>query len=313
MLVEGEEEAGGATIAELIQEQPERFAADICLVSDTGFIAQGIPAIEYGLRGIAYMQVSVRLADADLHSGLFGGGVMNPALALAHILASLKDPLTGKILIPGIYDNVPFLSDEEKQDLSRAAQSDETFLRSAANARAVHGEEGYTTIERTTARPSLDVNGIWAGFTGEGAKTIIPASAHAKVSIRIVGNEDPIRIMELFEQHIETVAPDAVYVSVQRIHHGDGVLLPIDSPCMNLAVEALEEAFGARPVFTRSGGSIPVVAIIKKSLGIDPIMIGYGLPDDGLHSPNEKFSLEQFEKGILCNMLLYKKIANNGQ
>ena len=311
LLLEGEEEAGGENIEALLLDptNKEKFKADYCLISDTGFVAEGYPTIEYGLRGIAYMQIDVKLSDGDLHSGLFGGGVQNPANALATILAELNDAHTNKMLIPGIYDDVADIDDDEREKLKQIPFSDEQFLKEAQNAHTTHPEAGFSVIEATAARPSLDINGIWSGFTGEGAKTIIAATAHAKVSIRTVPNQNPHKVAELFESHVTTVAPRGVSVSVHTIHVGHGALIDIQSTGVQLASEALEETFGAPVTYSRSGGSIPIVALIQQQLNIDPILIGYGLPDDALHSPNEKMSLEQFNKGIECNMRLYTKIA----
>lgn len=312
LLLEGEEEQGGENVEKLVTDEKyrEKFAADYCFLSDTGFVAPGKPTIDYGLRGMAYMQIDVKLCDRDLHSGLFGGGVLNPANALTQILSQLENPQTGKVLIPGFYDDVVDVDETERTNLSEIPYDEATFLKDAGNARAVRPEEGYTVTESTAARPNLTINGIWGGFMGEGAKTIIPATAHAKVSIRTVGNQDPEKIGEMFKDYVEKITPQEVDVSVDVIHVGDGVLVSTDSPAIKLAQAALEETFGAPVVFSRSGGSIPIVALIKKHLDIDPVLIGYGLPDDGLHSPNEKMSLEHFEKGIECNIHLYTSIAS---
>lgn len=311
LLIEGEEEMGGENIEALVSdpEYHERFAADYCFVSDTGFIAPNTPTIEYGLRGIAYMQINVHLAEQDLHSGLYGGTVLNPANALGYMLSRLEDPRTGMITIPGIYDDVIVPTNEERERLGSIPYHEPTFVKEAGNARALRPEEGYSVIESAAIRPSLDINGLWAGFTGDGAKTIIPATAHAKVSIRTVPNQDPKKVAKQFADYIHEIAPQEVAVEVETIHVGDGALIDITSDTVQHAVAALKETFNEDVVFSRSGGSIPVVALLQKHLKLDPVLIGYGLPDDGLHSPNEKFSLNQFYKGIECNLRLYQKIA----
>ncbi len=311
LAIEGQEEMGGENIEALLSEMPDKFAADVAVVSDTGFIAEDKPTLEYGLKGIAYMQIDVRLADADMHSGLYGGGVMNPANALTQILAQLQDPTTGKVLIPGFYDDVVDIDDQERVNLAKIPFDKESFLAEAAGAYDTWSEEGYTTIEHTAARPTLDINGIWAGFQGEGAKTIIPADAHAKVSMRLVANQDPKKIGELFGDFVHSIAPEQVVVSTQFIHAGDGVLIDVNSEYMRKAQAALERTFGGEVIFSRSGGSIPVVAQIYKQLEMDVILMGYGLPDDGLHSPNEKMGLQQFYKGIDCNIEFYKSLITS--
>jgi acetylornithine deacetylase/succinyl-diaminopimelate desuccinylase-like protein len=311
ILIEGEEEMGGENIAALFAqpEMQELFKADYGVLSDTEFLSAEQPALEYGLRGIAYMQIDVKLADFDLHSGLFGGGVRNPANALAYILTNLYDSETGKILIPGFYDDVIDIDAAERANLVSIPHDGAEFLKQAGNAKAPFGESGYSTIERTSARPTLDINGIWGGFMGEGAKTIIPATAHAKVSMRLVANQDPQKVAKLFADYVHEIAPSGVEVSVIEIHGGDGALIDRNSPAMQAAAKSLEMVFGKQPVFTRSGGSIPVVALVKKHLKIDPVMMGYGLPGDGLHSPNERFSLSQFENGIGCNKQFYRALT----
>lgn len=311
LLLEGEEESGGENIEWLVKEHAAtgKFDADVCLISDTGFVDSQSPTIEYALRGIVYAQIDVKLSDNDLHSGLYGGSVLNPANALSYIISKLYDATTGKILIPGIYNGVKKLGKKEKNDLSKIPFEANTYLKDAGNAKALFGENGFTTTERTTARPSLDINGIWGGFIGAGAKTIIPATAHAKISIRTVENQNPKEIAELLESYIKKISPKGVEVSIKVIHTGDGVSVNLNSKWMKIVSESLQEVFDNEVVFSRSGGSIPVAALIQNILKIDPILVGYGLPDDGLHAPNEKFSLNQFFKGIECNRLIYQTIA----
>ena len=313
VLIEGEEEIGGKNIDALIKDEQykELLKADYCLVSDTSFLGPNKPAIEYGLRGMAYMQIDVRMGERDLHSGIFGGAVPNPALALVHILSQLKDQKTGKVLVPGFYDDVVPVSDDERQRLAQLPFSPEEFAGEAGGIRKATPEEGYTVTESTCARPALDINGIWGGFMGAGAKTIIPATAHAKVSVRTVANQDPHTIAQGIQEYVYTIAPKEVSVEVTILHTGDGALVDVNSKGVQYAVTALEETFGAKVYFSRSGGSIPVVALLQKHLGLEPVLIGYGMPDDNLHSPNEKFSLEQFYKGMQCNISLYTRIAKD--
>lgn len=310
-MLEGEEEFGGENIEWLVEEYSSsgKFDADVCLISDTGFVDSTTPAIEYALRGIVYTQIDVRLSKNDLHSGLYGGSVLNPANALNHIISKLYDASTGKILIPGIYDNVKRLSKKEKENLSKIPFKESVYLKEAGHAKALFGEKGFTPIEQTTARPSLDINGIWGGCIGNGAKTIIPATAHAKISIRTVENQNPKEVGKLLEKYVKKIAPKEVDASLAIIHTGEGVSVNLNSKWMKLAAESLKEVFGDEVVFSRSGGSIPVAALIQNTLKIDSVLVGYGLPDDGLHGPNEKFSLKQFFKGIECNRLIYQKIA----
>ena len=313
LLIEGEEEVGSKNINRLIEQyaDSDKFAADMCLISDGPWVTKDDPTIEYGLKGIAYMQIDVRLADADLHSGLFGGGVLNPANALTQILAQLQDRETSKVLVPGFYDEVVGISEIEKKELSESPLTEEEFLNDAANSKAVWGEEGYSLIERVGARPTLDINGIWSGFQGEGTKTIIPATAHAKVSMRLVANQDPLVIAELFTKYVKDIADPAVDVDVSYLHGGDAVYVDLDSPYIKLAADAMEQAFGKTPIFSRSGGSIPAVAKIQNKLGVTPILINYGQPDDALHSPNEKLSKSNFINGINCSIRILELLSDS--
>jgi acetylornithine deacetylase/succinyl-diaminopimelate desuccinylase-like protein len=259
------------------------------------------------------MQIDVKLADADLHSGLFGGGVLNPAQALVYILSKLKDQETGKILVPGFLDDVEPISESEHDKLSKVPLSDQQFLSDAAHSKAVYGEEGYTTVERTTARPTLEINGIWGGYQGEGAKTIIPATAHAKVSMRLVGNQDPAKVGELFVDFVKQIAPSEVDVDVYTVHAGPAMLVNPDQPELKIAEAALRSAFEKDVVYARSGGSIPPIAMLQSQLGIKPILMDYGFADDNMHSPNERFSEDQFYRGIECNIAFlteYSKLNN---
>ena len=311
ILFEGEEENGSEALDKLVQDPnyKEMFAADMCVISDGPMEAEGVPTIEYGLRGISYMQIDVKLADADLHSGMFGGGVLNPANALTTILAKLIDIETGKILIPGFYDDVVDVTETERENLAKVPYSDKQFLHEAANSKTTWGDADYSVKERTVARPTLDINGIWGGFSGEGAKTIIPAEAHAKVSMRLVANQDPLKIADLFINYVNEIAPKEVDVKAWMIHKGDAVLINIDTPAIKKAAAALEQSFGNPAIYSRSGGSVPVIATIKKHLGINDIVtLNYGLADDAMHSPNEKMFVDNFYKGIETNVLFYNSL-----
>ena len=294
-LIEGEEEIGSPHLADFIEEHLARLAADVALVSDSHILGPDQPSILYGLRGMAYTEVVVSGPDHDLHSGVFGGTVRNPANALCEIVAALKDD-DGRVTVPGFYDNVR-LDAAERAALSKVPFS-EDGLRREAGVDQLWGEAGYTPLERVSARPTLDVNGIWGGFTGEGGKTIIPAKAAAKISMRLVPDQDPERIFQLFSRHVQELAPPEVRAEVRRLAEAVPVLIDRDIPEMRAAVAAYEKGFGKTPAFTREGGTIPVVGVFADKLQIPTILMGFGLPDDRLHSPNEKFSVENFHKGI---------------
>lgn len=312
IIYEGQEESGGENLHAWLQEKETQklLQADIAVVSDTGFRTDNTPAIIYGLRGVVYFQIDVQLAEHDLHSGTFGGSVLNPINALVYILHKLYDAETGLITIPGFYEDVVVLDEEEKKILSQIPFDEMQHLKDAGNAHESHGEKGYSHKERLCARPTMDINGIWGGFTDEGAKTIIPNSAHAKFSCRLVPNQEPEKIVGIIQKYIEAIAPIQVKVTISHLHSGHGILIDRKSAWMEAVVQALEETFGTKPVFDREGGSIPAVAGFKTYLGIDTLLFGYSLPDDNLHAPNEKFSLKQFERGIECNKRFYKNIAN---
>lgn len=306
-LVEGEEEIGSEHLDEFISEHRELLACDLAVISDTGMFARGLPSLTYGLRGLAYIQVNVFGARGDLHSGSFGGTIMNPAEALARIVAGLKDS-TGRILVPGFYDRVTELTQEERESYSRLPFSEEEY-RQSLGVPELYGEEGFTTLERQWARPTLEVNGIWGGFTGEGSKTVLPAEAHAKISCRLVPNQDPEEIAALLEEHIRRICPPGVRVEVERMHGGKPVLVPLDSPAMQAAARALARGFGKEPVFIRSGGSIPVVATFAEVLGVPTVLMGVGLPDENAHAPNEWFLLENYYGGIRSAVALWEELG----
>lgn len=307
-MIEGEEEVGSPHLSDFIDEHRERLAADLALVSDSTMLGPDQPSILYGLRGLAYTEVVVTGPDHDLHSGSFGGGVRNPANALAAIIAALKDD-DGHITVPGFYDDVQ-LDDEERANLARVP-FDEAAFRREAGVEKPWGEAGHTTVERIWGRPTLDVNGIWGGFTGEGGKTIIPSRASAKISMRLVPNQDPERVFQLFSEYVKELAPLEVQVEVRNLHGAVPVLIDRNIPEMKAAVTAYQKGFGKTPVFTREGGTIPVVGMFTGKLKIPTILMGFGLPDDRLHSPNEKFSIDNFHAGIRTSIYFLDALAKN--
>jgi acetylornithine deacetylase/succinyl-diaminopimelate desuccinylase-like protein len=294
-LIEGEEEIGSDHLGAYLTSHKNQLACDAVVVSDTAMFGRGIPSICVGLRGLAYLQVDVRGTSRDLHSGTFGGAVMNPANALVRMLASLKDA-KGKITVPGFYDRVRKLTKAEKKMLASLPHKDGEFKR-AIGAPTLWGEQDYSTLERIWARPTLDINGIWGGFTGTGAKTVIPAEAHAKISMRLVPDQRPDEIARLVSKHLMKIAPPAVKVTVERLHGGEPWVAPTDHPALVAAGRAVQKAFGKKPVFVREGGSIPVVADFSKMLEVPCVLMGIGLNDDNLHAPNEKLELDNFYRG----------------
>jgi acetylornithine deacetylase/succinyl-diaminopimelate desuccinylase-like protein len=295
-MIEGEEEVGSENLAIFVKNEKERLKADIILVSDTGMLANDVPSITTGLRGLSYVEVEVTGPNRDLHSGLYGGCVANPINVLADMIASLHDS-TGKITIPGFYDKVVELTDEERAEMAKAPFSHDAYCKALDIAETM-GEAGYSTMERGSIRPTLDVNGIWGGYTGEGAKTVIASKAFAKISMRLVPDQDPEEITHLFKNHFESIAPNAVKVLVKPHHGGEAAVTPIDSIGYKAASLAYEKAFGEKPIPVRSGGSIPIVAMFEKELGLKTILMGFGLDSDAIHSPNEHFGLFNFYKGI---------------
>lgn len=306
-LFEGEEEVGSEHLDEWILANRERLAADVAVISDSHILSEEQPTIVYGLRGLAYLEVHVETSRGDLHSGTYGGAVHNPVQALCEIVAQLHDA-NGTITVPGFYDEVRALSESERGELARVPYTDATLL-AETGAPQPWGEREFTVVERTTARPTLELNGIWGGFSGEGAKTVLPARAGAKISMRLVPDQDPWRIADLVSEQIQRLAPPTVRVTVKQLHHGKGAIVPPDIPAMQSASAAYEEIFGTRPIFTRSGGSIPVVATLQKELGMNTVLMGFGLPDDNLHAPNEKFTLSMFYRGIETAIIFYQKLA----
>ena len=308
-LVEGEEEVGSVNLVPLIKDNLEKLKADLILISDSSMFAKGMPSICYGLRGISYFELRVKGTNGDLHSGSFGGAVINPANALARIIAKLKDE-KGRILIPGIYDDVLPLTDEERKVFANLPHDDEKY-RKMLGAPELFGEEGYSTLERVWARPCLDVNGIISGYTGNGAKTVIPAKASAKISLRLVPNQTPDRVEELFRKYIEEIAPPSVEVEIETLHGGMPYISPIDNPIFDSVREALKKGFKADTVAIREGGSIPIVTDFTELLKSPVILIGFGLPDENAHAPNEWIDLENYQKGILSMAYLYEGLAKH--
>lgn len=295
-MIEGEEEVGSPNLAPWIKENVERLKCDVVLVSDTSMISMDHPSIETGLRGLAYLEVEVTGPNRDLHSGVYGGAVANPINILCKMIASLQDE-DNKITIPAFYDKVQELSKEDREALNQSPFDLEEYKKDLGIS-DIRGEAGYTTLERTGIRPTLDVNGIWGGYTGEGAKTVLPSKAHAKISMRLVPDQSPEEIADIFEAHFKSIAPESVQVKVKRDHGGEPVVTPTDSIAYKAAAKAIESTFGKTPIPTKGGGSIPIVAMFEEILGVKTVLLGFGLDNDNIHSPNEKFDLFNYYKGI---------------
>ncbi len=306
-MIEGEEEVGSANLGAWIIANKERLKGDVILISDTSMIANDIPSIDTGLRGLAYMEVEVTGPNRDLHSGVYGGAVANPINTLCKMIASCHDE-NNHITIPGFYDKVIELSKAERDEMAKAPFEINDFKKDL-NIEQEQGEKGYTTMERTGIRPTLDVNGIWGGYIGEGAKTVLPSKAFAKISMRLVPDQNSDEISKLFQKYFETIAPKSVKVKVTPHHGGEPVVVSQESSAFKAASNAMEEAFGKKPVPTRGGGSIPIVALFKKELGLDSILFGFGLDTDALHSPNEHYGLFNYYKGIETIPLFYKHFS----
>lgn len=306
-MIEGEEEVGSAHLGEFVKVNKSKLKADVILISDTSLISLDQPSITVGLRGLSYMEVQVTGPNRDLHSGVYGGAIANPANVLCQMIASLHDE-NGKVKIPGFYDDVVELSTEERAALNRAPFSLEDYKKELGIA-DVRGESGYTTLERTGTRPTLDVNGIWGGYTGEGAKTVLPSTASAKISMRLVPNQNPDKITALFTRHFQSLAPKSVTVKVTAHHGGEAAVTPTDSRAFRAAARAFEEVWGRTPIPTRDGGSIPIVALFKKELGLDTVLMGFGLDSDALHSPNEHYGIRNFLIGIETIVAFHRNFA----
>jgi acetylornithine deacetylase/succinyl-diaminopimelate desuccinylase-like protein len=296
VMIEGEEEVGSDNLGIFVAKNKEKLAADVVLISDTAMIANDVPSINTGLRGLSYVEVEVTGPVRDLHSGVYGGAVSNPINALCEMIASLHDA-DRRVTIPGFYDAVKELSDAERKALAEAPFDEKEYMRELG-VDAVRGEKGYTTEERSSIRPTLDVNGIWGGYIGEGAKTVLPSKANAKISMRLVPDQKSAAITKLFQDHFTKIAPPGVKVKVTPHHGGEAAVTPIDSPAYLAASKAMEETFGKKPIPTRGGGSIPIVALFEEELGLKTVLFGFGLDSDNIHSPNEKYGVFNYFQGI---------------
>ena len=306
-IIEGEEEVGSENLETFLKENTEKLACDIVLVSDTGIIANDVPSITVGLRGLSYVEVEVTGPNRDLHSGLYGGAVPNPINVLAEMIASLRDE-NKVITIPGFYDDVVELTAEERAAMAEAPWNDEDY-KASIGLSDIEGEKGYTSMERSSIRPTLDVNGIWGGYTGEGAKTVIASKAHAKISMRLVPDQDPDKITQMFEDHFKAIAPPSVSVKVTPHHGGQPAVTPTDSAAYKAASKAMETSFGKVPVPFRGGGSIPIVALFEQVLGQKTVLMGFGLDSDAIHSPNEHYGVFNYFKGIETIPLFFENFA----
>ena len=308
VILEGEEEVGGEQIARFIREHPDRLKADFALVSDTEMFAPELPTLCVGLRGMIYTEIEARGAKSDLHSGMYGGAAPNPFVALAQIIAQLKDS-AGRILIPGFYDAIKRPSDDELRTWQQLPFDEEHYRLTEVGSSRLTGEPGYSVLERTWARPSLDVHGMPGGFTGAGAKTVIPAKAVAKVSMRLVPDQTPQQAFAQYKSYVESLKPDGIELDVRLIHSGDPIVIGTDNPYIQAATHALKKVWGKETVFIRSGGSIPIVGDFERHLKIPTVMMGFGLPDDNLHAPNEKFHLANFYRGIESIIVFFEELG----
>lgn len=306
-MIEGEEEVGSINLGDFIQQYKLLYEGDVILISDTSMLANDVPSITTGIRGLSYMEVEVTGPNRDLHSGVYGGAVANPINILCQMIASLHDE-DRKITIPGFYDKVVNLSEDERKAMAEAPFNESEYKR-ALDVMVLDGEKGYTSTERTSIRPTLDVNGIWGGYTGEGAKTVLPSKAYAKISMRLVPHQTNEEISQLFEANFKAIAPSSVKVKVTALHGGNPVVTPSDSAAYRAAEKAYEETFLKKPIPVRSGGSIPIVALFKDTLGLDSVLMGFGLDSDAIHSPNEHFGIFNFYKGIDTIIAFYMHFA----
>jgi acetylornithine deacetylase/succinyl-diaminopimelate desuccinylase-like protein len=307
LLIEGEEEVGSAHLDDFIRANKSLLASSVVVISDSAMFDRGVPSICYSLRGLVYFQLDARGTKSDLHSGVFGGAVANPAMVLSQILAQMKDR-SGRIKIPGFYDRVRPLEDAERAAW-RTLPFNEKKYRKDLGAPKLFGETGYTTLERAWARPTFEVNGLLSGFTGDGAKTVIPAVAMAKISMRLVPDQHPDEIARLFDAYVRKIAPKTVELTVTRMHGGKPWITEYDNPFVQAAARAIEQGFGKTPVFCREGGSIPVVSTFQEELGVPTVLFGVGLPDENAHAPNERLDLGNFHSGVVASAILYDEIA----
>jgi acetylornithine deacetylase/succinyl-diaminopimelate desuccinylase-like protein len=308
ILIEGEEEIGSEHLEGFVRSHKNLLESDLVLISDSSMFARGIPSICYGLRGLAYMQVEVTGPDRDLHSGSFGGTIHNPIQALSEIIAGLHNS-RGKVAIPGFYDDVRPLSAYERKAFKRLPWNDRRYAKSLG-VKILHGETGFSTLERVWARPTLECNGIWGGYTGAGAKTVLPSKATAKISMRLVPDQKSEKIGRLFTRHIRKIAPQTVKVEVRWIHGGEAAITPIESPGVKAAAAAMEKGFGKKPLFQREGGSIPIVVQFKKLLDLDTVLLGFGLPDENAHAPDEFLNLENFFSGMKTSLHFFNELPH---
>jgi acetylornithine deacetylase/succinyl-diaminopimelate desuccinylase-like protein len=307
ILLEGEEEVGSANLDDFIRANKDELRANVVVISDSAMFARGVPSICYGLRGLVYCQIELRGSATDLHSGSFGGALANPAYVLAQMIAQMKDR-GGRVKIPGFYDDVRELQPEEREAWASLPFNERKYRKDFGIPK-LFGESGYTTLERTWARPTLEVNGLLSGFTGEGAKTVLPAVAMAKISMRLVPDQDPDKIADLFRAQVEKLAPKTVELTFTRMHGGKPWMTAYDNPFIQAAGRAIEKGFGQKPVFTREGGSIPVVSTFREELGLPAVLFGVGLPDENAHAPNEKLDLGNFHNGVIAAAYLYDEIG----
>lgn len=306
-LIEGEEEVGSANLGDFVKENKSKLKADVIVISDTSMIANDVPSITIGLRGLSYVEVEVTGPNRDLHSGVYGGAVPNPIQILCEMIASMKDK-KNHITIPGFYKDVLSVSKSERKEMAKAPFKEKAYKKDLGIDEVV-GEKGYTTVERTAIRPTFELNGIWGGYTGEGAKTVLPSKAYAKISMRLVPNQSSEKITALFSKYFKKIAPKSVKVKVTPHHGGEPVVTPTDSIAYQAASMAMEETFGKKPIPTREGGSIPIVALFEKELGLKSVLMGFGLNSDDIHSPNEHYGIFNFMKGIQTIPLFYKNYA----
>jgi acetylornithine deacetylase/succinyl-diaminopimelate desuccinylase-like protein len=308
-ILEGEEEVGSEHLDDFVRGHKADLKADVVVISDSPMFARGVPSICYGLRGLVYFQIDLRGSSTDLHSGSFGGAVANPAFVLAQMIAQMKDR-GGRIKVPGFYDDVKPIDEAERTAWASLPFNEKTYKKDFGIPK-LFGETDYTTLERTWARPTLEVNGLLSGFTGEGAKTVLPAVAMAKISMRLVPNQDPNKIADLFEAYVEKLAPKTVQTKVTRMHGGKPWMTSYENPYVQAAGRAIEKGFGRQPIFTREGGSIPVVSTFQEELGLPSVLFGVGLPDENAHAPNEKLDIANFHNGIISSAYLYDEISRS--
>jgi acetylornithine deacetylase/succinyl-diaminopimelate desuccinylase-like protein len=307
VMIEGEEEVGSEHLDSFVHDHRQELAADVVVISDSAMFARGVPSICYGLRGLVYFQIDLRGSRTDLHSGTFGGAVANPAFVLAQMIAQMKDR-GGRVKIPGFYDDVRPLRDEERQAWASLPFNEKQYRKDFGIPK-LSGEADYSTLERTWARPTLEVNGLLSGFTGEGAKTVLPAVAMAKISMRLVPDQDPNKIAALFTSYVEKIAPKTVELTVTRLHGCKPWMTSFDNRFVQAAGRAIEKGFGRKPIFTREGGSIPVVSTFQEELGVPAVLFGVGLPDENAHAPNEKLDLSNFHNGVIACAHLYQELS----